>query len=160
MRYRGFRFVSLLVALGAAIPEAAGQPFAVMVHRSNPVYSLSWNDLRAIFSGGATRWPNQEKAVLAHREPGSPSNRFLMDRLLKTSWQDYKRSLQSLEFMGQEPAVFRVLNSDALACKFVFNVPGAVAVIEAASAAAPECRELRILKIDGYSPGQEGYRLK
>ena len=65
-----------------------------------------------------------------------------------------------MEFRGQEPVIVRVLNSDAAACKFVFNVPSAVAVLETASMAALECRDVRVLKIDGLLPGQEGYRLK
>ena len=134
------------------------------LHRGGaPVESdgnLSTLDLRAMFAGSVTHWPNQSRVVLAERENGSRANRFLMDRLLKTSWPDYKRSLENIEFMGQEPAIVRVLTSDAAACKFVFNVPGALALIESGSIAAPECRELRPLKIDGLAPGQEGYRLK
>ena len=51
-------------------------------------------------------------------------------------------------------------NSDQAACKFVFNVPSAVALIETSSLAAPECRDVRALQIDGLLPGQAGYRLK
>jgi len=150
-------FVSLLCS--AASPTPA-QPFAVVVDPSNPTVNLSSVDLRAMFTGSVTHWPNQSRIVLAHRENGSRPNRFLMDRLLKTSWPDYKRRLENLEFMGQEPVIVRVLASDAAACKFVFNVPGALALIESGSIAEPECRELRLLRIDGLAPGQEGYRLK
>jgi PBP superfamily domain len=145
---------------GLALPAAHAQSFSAVVHPSNPVSTLSLTSLRAIFSGTVTHWPDQSRIVLTHREIGSPVNLFLMDRFLKTSWQDYRRSLLGLEFMGQEPAIVRVLNSDPAACKFVFNVPAAVAVIETASTAAGACRDLRVLKIDGFLPGQGGYRLK
>lgn len=140
--------------------SASAQSFSVVVHPTNPVSDLSVSSLRAIFGGSVTRWPNQNKIVLAERGGGSPANRFLMARFLNISWQDYKRSLEGLEFMGQEPAIIRVLNSDSAACKFVFNVPAAVALIESASADSPECRDVRVLKIDGLLPGQGGYRLK
>jgi hypothetical protein len=149
-----------LTGFFAAVRLAAGQGFSVVVHPSNPVSNLSVSALHSMFSGTVTRWPNQTKIVLAQRNTGSPANRFLMQRFLNISWQDYKRSLEGLEFMGQEPAIVRVLNSDAAACKFVFNVPAAVALIESSSAAAPDCHDLRVLKIDGFLPGQGGYRLK
>jgi PBP superfamily domain len=144
--------------VNAQVPAAQG--FSVVVHSSNPVSSLSLTGLRAIFTGTVTHWPNQSKIVLAQRGSESPANQFLMARFLKTSWQDYKRSLAALEFMGQEPVIIRVLNSDPAACKFVFNVPSAVAVIESASTAALECRDVRVLRIGGFLPGDWGYRLK
>lgn len=154
------RAAALIGLLSAVAPLASAQGFSVVVHQSNPVSTLSVSGLRAIFSGAVTHWPNEAKIVLVHRAAGSPANQFLLGRFLNTSWQDYKRSLESLEFRGQEPVVVRVLNSDAAACKFVFNVPSAVALIESRSIAAPECRDLRVLKIDGLLPGQGGYRLK
>ncbi len=155
-----FQIATLAGLVFSAAPLVDAQGFSVVVHPSNPVGSLSLTGLRAIFTGTVTHWPNQSKIVLAQRESGSPANEFLMARFLKTSWQDYKRSLVGLEFMGQEPAILKVLNSDPAACKFVFNVPSAVAVIESASTPAAECRYLRVLKIDGFLPGQVGYRFK
>jgi hypothetical protein len=155
-----FRNAALAGLLIVASPMAVCQGFSVVVHPSNPVSAITVPALRAIFNGAVTRWPNQSKIVLAERTQGSPANRFLMDRFLKTSWQDYKRSLEELEFMGQEAATIRVLNSDAAACKFVFNVPTAVAMVESVSTAEPDCRDLRVVKIDGLLPGQGGYRLK
>ena len=144
------------------LPSApvSAQDFSVIVHRSNPVTSLTLSNLRDILFGNVTHWPNQSRIVLAERGSGSPVNRFLMGRILKTSWIDYKRSLEAIEFSGQDPVIVRVLNSDPAACKFVFNVPSALAVVETSSTAAAECRDLRVLKIDGLLPGQEGYHLK
>jgi len=154
------RTLILLSCLAPCAAPAAGQGFSVIVHQSNPVQNLSVTDLRAIFSGAVSHWPNHAKIVLAQRDNGSKPNGYLMDRLLKTSWQDYKRSLESLEFMGQEPVIFRVLNSDASACKFVFNVPSALALIETRSAAVADCRDVKVLRIEEHLPSQEGYKLK
>jgi hypothetical protein len=155
-----FQIATLAGLVLSTAPLVDAQGFSVVVHPSNAVSSLSLTALRAIFTGTVTHWPNQSKIVLAQRGSESPANQFLMTRFLNTSWQDYKRSLVGLEFMGQEPVILRVLNSDPAACKFVFNVPSAVAVIESASTAAAECRYVRVLKIDGFLPGQLGYRFK
>jgi hypothetical protein len=154
------RTLALLGCLAPSAAPAAGEEFSAIVHRSNPVENLSVKDLRAMFTGAISHWPNRVKIVLAQRESGSPPNGFLMARLLNTSWRDYKRSLETMEFEGQEPVTFRVLNSDLAACKFVFNVPSALALIATSSAASPECRDVRVLRIDGALPSQEGYKLK
>jgi hypothetical protein len=52
-----------------------------------------------------------------------------------------------------------VLNSDETALKFVWNVPGAVAVIDAALAASAPSR-VKVLRLDGKLPGEPGYPLQ
>lgn len=154
-------FPIALAAVALAVPSPSpAQNFSVVVHRSNPIVGLTLANLRDILSGAVTRWPNESRIVLAERSGGSPVNRFLMERILRTSWIDYKRSLEELEFRGQDPVILRVLNSDPAACKFVFNVPSALAVVQTASTTSAECRDVRVIKIDGLLPGQEGYRLK
>jgi len=54
----------------------------------------------------------------------------------------------------------KILNSEEAACKFVFNVPGSIALIETDSLRLPECGGVGIVRIDGRLPGQEGYRLR
>lgn len=160
------RRLSLLLSVVAACSRFAAaappapQRFVTIVHPSNPEQNLSVADLRAMFAGRLTHWPDSKRIVLVHRTSGSPPNRFLMDHLLKASWQDYKRSLENIEFTGQEPAIVRVLNSDSAACKFVFNVPSAIAVIEAPSVGEPACHDVKVIRIDGLLPAERGYRLQ
>jgi hypothetical protein len=155
--------MSILFAGGlrAAAPgSAAPSGFAVVVHRSNATGNLSVGDLRALFEGATTHWPDHSKVVLVERDAAGSATAFLTERLLKVSLTDYKRNLAGLEFKGAEPVTLRVLNSDPSACKFVFNVPSAIALIDAASLSSPDCSRVKVLKIDGRLPGEEGYRLK
>jgi hypothetical protein len=73
---------------------------------------------------------------------------------------EYKRRLASIEFGGAAPVTLKILNSEEAACKFVFNVPGSIALIETDSLRFPECSGVGIVRIDGQLPGQEGYRLR
>jgi hypothetical protein len=54
----------------------------------------------------------------------------------------------------------RILNSDAAVCKFVFNVPGSIALIGINSLALPECGAVQLISVDGKLPGEERYRLR
>jgi hypothetical protein len=146
-----------------AVPSGAltaAPAFAAVVHQSNPMNNLRLADLRAFFSGSAKRWPQGMKVVLVERDTAGDASRFLFDRILNTTPRDYKRHLANIEFMGAEPITLKILNSDAAACKFVFNVPGAIALIEAGSLESPECGQVQILRIDGKLPPDRGYALR
>ena len=111
--------------------------------------------------GGVTRqWGHGPKVVLIERQPESPSFRFLVGRVLNISANEYKRNLASIEFRGEAPVALKVLNSEATACKYMFYVPGAIALVEAGSLSTPECGQLKVVKIEGKLPAEDGYRLR
>jgi hypothetical protein len=153
----------IAVLLAVSTLDCAAEPvpgFAAVVHQSNPTHNLRFRDLLSIFQGVSPEWPNRSGVVLVERDAASPPFRYLMGRLLNTTPGEYKRSLQSIEYRGEVPVSIKVLNSDAAACQFVFNVPSAIAIIETASLTSPACGGIRVLRIDGKLPGEEGYRLK
>jgi len=153
--------LAIFIGLAIGTGGGAGLPtFAVVVHHSNPNTNLRFSDVQGLFSGSAKQWPNGSKVVLVERDAGSPAYRFLLDHILKMSATEYKRRLARIEFAGEAPVILKTLNSEEAACKFVFNVPGAIALIETGSLRTPECAGLELARIDGKLPGQEGYRLK
>jgi hypothetical protein len=158
------RVLQLIAALMAAPAlNFAAEPapaFAVVVHQSNPTHNLRFRDLVSLFQGASREWPTSSAVVLVERDAGSTPFRYLMERLLNTTPGEYKRSLQNIEYRGDLPVSIKILNSDAAACQFVFNVPSAIAIVEAGSLELPACGGIRVLRIDGKSPGEEGYRLK
>lgn len=149
--------MALLIGSGRA---ASGQSYAVVVHPSNPATNLRLADLRGFFSGAVKQWPNGSRVVLVARDYGSAAYQFLMRRVLNMSPAEYRRHLASIEFAGEAPVTLKVLNSEAAACKFVYNVPGSIALIEANSLQAPECHGVETLRIESKLPSEEGYRLR
>jgi len=158
------RMIPLVAALLAApLPHYGAEPaqaFAAVVHRSNPTRDMRLRDLTSLFGGTSRQWPNNSPVVLVERDAGSAPFRYLMGRLLNTTPGEYKRSLQNIEYRGEAPVSVKILNSDAAACQFVFNVPSAIAIVETGSLASPACGGIQVLRIDGKLPGEEGYRLK
>jgi hypothetical protein len=151
---------ALLVAptLHYAVEPAAA--FAAVVHPSNATRDLRLRDLTSLFEGANRQWPNRSGVVLVERDAGSAPFRYLMGRLLNTTPGEYKRSLQNIEYRGETPVSIKILNSDAAACQYVFNVPSAIAIVETRSLALPACGGIQVLRIDGKLPSEEGYRLK
>jgi hypothetical protein len=157
------RILRLIAALLAApMPHYGADPagFAAVVHQSNPIHNLRFGDLLSMFEGASREWPNGSRVVLVERDAGSAPFRYLIGHLLNTTPGEYKRSLQSIEYRGDLPVSIKILNSDAVACQFVFNVPSAIAIVETGSLALPACGAVQALRIDGKLPGEEGYRLK
>ena len=155
--------MTLTLAVAAlAISALAGMAssFAVVVHRSNPTSSIRFADLRAFFSGDIKQWPHGVKLVLVERDLESDVFRFLMHHVLNTTAVEYQRRLANIEFKGETAVTVRILNSDGAACKFVFNVPGAIAVIGTNSLALPECSQVQLIMVDGKLPGEEKYGLR
>jgi hypothetical protein len=148
---------ALLVTVSLA---SASSSFAVVVHRSNPISSIRLSDLRAFFGGETKQWPRGVKMVLVERDLKSDVFQFLMQRVLSTTAVEYQRRLANIEFKGETPVTLRVLNSDAAACKFVFNVPGAIALIDTNSLALPECIAVQLVRVDGKLPADDKYRLR
>ncbi|HLK22856.1 MAG TPA: hypothetical protein VKT81_28115 [Bryobacteraceae bacterium] len=152
-----------LLSLGLLIGSgSAGNfgTFAVVIHQSNPNTNLLFADIRALFGGATKQWSNGSKVVLVERDSSSPAYHFLIERILRTTAVEYKRRLLSIEYSGEAPATVKVLNSEQAACKFVFNVPGAIALIESRSLTLPECSGLVTPRIDGRLPSQSGYPLR
>jgi hypothetical protein len=156
------RILQLIAALLAAptLDCAAETNFAAVVHQSNPTHNLRFRELLSLFQGASREWPNSSVVVLVERDAGSEPFRYLMERLLNTTPGEYKRSLQNIEYRGEVPVSIKILNSDAAACQFVFNVPSAIAIVETGSLALPACNAVQVLRIDGKLPGDQGYRLK
>ncbi len=149
--------------LAAPALDSAAEPaptFAVVVHQSNPTHNLRLRDLVALFQGTSREWPNSSAVVLVERDAGSAPFRYLMARLLNTTPGEYKRRLQNIEYRGDLPVSIKILNSDAAACQFVFNVPSGIAIVETESLGLPACGGIQVLRIDDKLPGDEGYRLK
>jgi hypothetical protein len=158
------RIIALIAALLAAptLDDAAPPAgvFAAVVHQSNATHNLRFGDLLSMFGGASRGWANGSRVVLVERDAGSAPFQYLMVRLLNTTPGGYKRSLQSIEYRGDLPVSIKILNSDAAACQFVFNVPSAIAIVGTGSLALPACGGIQVLRIDGKLPGEEGYRLK
>ena len=142
----------LTVFMAATATEPGAEPvrsFAAVVHPSNPMHDVRLRDVASFFEGANRQWPNNAPVVLVERDTSSAPYRYLMSRVLNTTPMEYKRRLQSIEYRGEAPVAIKVLNSDEAACQFVFNVPTAIAIIEAQSLHSAACAPVQVLRIEG-----------
>ena len=145
-----------LVAPAAATPE---EPLAILVNKSNPLDSISPQQLRGMLLGEVWHWPARQRITIVERDTASEVYRKMLRQLLRMTEKEYRRALLAVEFRGESAPLIKTLNTDDGAYKFVFNVPNAIAVVGAVPAGAV-ASQVKVLRVDGKLPGDEGYALK
>lgn len=151
-------FLSMWIAMSVA--GSAKEPIlTVIVNKSNPVESISKVELRALLLGKIAQWPNKLRVTLVEREASSPTFQKTLQLVLHMSEGDYDRWLIQAEFRGEKTPLIKTLNSDEGAGKFVFNVPGAIAVTDGVPSLALSS-EIKVLRVDGRLPGDPEYTFK
>jgi ABC-type phosphate transport system substrate-binding protein len=144
----------------ATAPGSDPRPvLAVVVHKSSPVDDLYSANLRKMLTGELRAWPDASRVVVIEQPEDSATQQRSLRVVLKNTPSIYKRQLLETQFQGREMPAIRVLNSDETAIKFVWNVPGAFAIVDGAAAASAGAR-VKILKIDGKLPDEQGYSLR
>ncbi len=141
---------------GGSAPQ--GGPLAVVVHKSSRQENITTGELRKMLTGDLRVWQDSSPVVLVQQPDENPSQKRMLKILLKTTPAGYNNQLLQVQFQGRALPAIRVLNSDANAIAFVWNVPGAVSVVDAA--AAEGSIHVKILRVDGKLPGEAGYPLQ
>jgi len=132
---------------------------AIVVHRSNPVASLSMDQLRQLFSGGILYWDavggNVAEVVLVSREDGSGARRLFEDRVM----DDHPVSLTAV-VMPTSRDVVEYVGKTPSAIGYVSRGLVMVAASNTATGGSPLGAEpdVRVVPIDDALPTLEALR--
>jgi hypothetical protein len=132
---------------------------AVVVHKSSPYDDLPSGTVSKILGGELWAWPDSRTVVLVQRPPETLVYQEMLRLVLHTDLSAYKRHLIQLEFQGKELPLIKTLSSDETVLKFVGNVPGAIAAVDAAALGGVVSR-IKIIRVDGKFPGERGYQFQ
>lgn len=162
------RTATILLVVGAAAllqwaPQArvaASQPkqesLAIIVNQSNPVDNLSLTELRAVFLGERSHWPNGRRITLVMMEQGQPERDAILREICRLSESDFHRRILQDLFTGEVLVSPKTLATPVGVRKFVFNVPGAIGYLR------PEEVDgsVKVIRLDGHLPGDADYWLR
>ena len=137
---------------------AAKGRVAVVVHKSNTLTDLSSADLRKIFLGDQTRWPDNEKITILLLPPGSEERTAVLKILLRMSDDDFMRHWISRVFQGEATAGPKTASSPASMLRLVAGLPSAFGMLDAGDAPAGDSG-VKVLRVDGKAPSDDGYPL-
>ena len=158
--------VLLLAASPRAIFGAAGQPpqaeangdqdLAIIVNQSNPVDNLSQQELRTVFLGERSHWPNGRRITLVMMEPGFAERKAVLHEIYHMNESDFSRHFMQGLFTGEVFVSPKTLASPVGVRKFVFNVPGAIGYVRASDVDDT----VKVIRIDGHLPDDKDYSLR
>ncbi len=146
--------MALAVSLALAAAPALAEPVAVVVNRDNPRSDLSIEELRSVFLGRRTEWPDGTRVVPVDQAPSAPGRAAFLQAVLRMTaarfaeqWVD-----QQVRGAGSAPVV---ASSPAAAVRYVAKTRGAVAFVPL-SVVTPA---VKVISVGGKVPGEPGYAI-
>ncbi len=137
-------------------PEITRQNLAIIVNKANPVDDLSLRDLRKVFLGERSHWPNGRRITLVMMESDQPERKALIREVCQMSESDFRRHFLHGLFTGEVFVSPKTLASPVGVRKFVFNVPGAIGYVRATDVDD----SIKVLRINGRLPFDREYGLR
>jgi phosphate transport system substrate-binding protein len=162
LRYASIVVVILAIAsvrdpMPRSHPQAAHpkESLVIIVNRENPLENLTMAELRTVFLGERSHWPNGRRITLVMMDSG-PERETLVRNVCRMSESDLRRRYLQGLLTGEVLVSPKTLATAVGVRKFVFNVPGAVGYLR------PEDIDdsVKVIRIDGHLPSDPEYPLR
>ena len=156
-----FSIAALSLALAPTLgrlPEpqiTTEQNLAIVVSLSNPVENLSMAELRRIFLGERSHWPNGRRITLVMMEPGQPERAVVLRDICQMNETDFNNHFLHGVFTGEVLVSPKTLATPVGVRKFVFNVPGAIGYLRVSDLDS----SVKAVRVDERGPEDKGYKL-
>jgi len=155
------RFILLLLSVVFAfslpsLTQVYSGEYAVIVNPNNPVQNVSTSQLRKIVLGDEKFWAGRIPVSLILQNDRSVEHDFVLRRLVNMSQGDYKEHWSTLIFRGVVTSEPLMVPSNGLASGLVQSQMGAVCIMRIDN--VPRSA-VKVLRVDGKLPGEEGYPL-
>jgi ABC-type phosphate transport system substrate-binding protein len=136
--------------------NSAESNLAIIVNSTNPAEGMSLVELRKVFLGERSHWPNGRRITLVMMEPGQPERKALIREVCQMNESDFSRHFLQGVFTGEVFVSPKTLASPVGVRKFVFNVPGAIGYIRASDIDST----IKVIRVDGRLPSDRDYSLR
>jgi ABC-type phosphate transport system substrate-binding protein len=144
------------VVPSSPVGHGADQTVAIIVNQSNPVENYSFDELRKIFLGERSHWPNGRRITLVMLDPAQPERKAILRDIYGMTEKDFNNHFIQGVFTGAVFVSPKTLGSSAEVRRFVFNVPGAIGYVRGSDVD----QTVKVLRIDGHTPEDNDYRIK
>lgn len=144
---------AILAALLTLIAAPAlAEPIVVIVNRENPKTNLTAEELKSIYLGKRTEWPDGARTVPVDQAPSAPARAAFLRAVLGMSDAEYAEHWVDQQVRGAGSAP-KAAASPASAVKYVAKVRGAVAFVPASQVT----KEVKVVYVNGKWPTDPGY---
>jgi ABC-type phosphate transport system substrate-binding protein len=138
-----------------ASAQAGPGDLAIIAHPDVPVDALTLPELRQVFKGERQYWSKDLPVVLFVRAASSAERTAVLKVIFQMAEQQFQNYWTAKTFRAEAGSSPKNLTSNELTQRFVAAKPGAVGFM-AASDVKPG---VKVLRIDGRLPGEQGYKL-
>ena len=146
------------VALAGALNTLAQdkvEQLAIIVNPASSLSDISFADLQRYFKAERTKTPEGTKILIAMMEVGRPERDAALKLIYKMSEEEYNDYFVGQTFTGAVTAAPKSFPSAANVKRYVAENRGAIGYIRASEADD----SVKVLKINGKSPGEAEYKL-
>lgn len=144
------RLLTVMLAAVLLTPLAHSKQLAVVTDAANPVAEMSSAELIKIFNLHTRSWADGRTVVLVLRDPSSSEMHIALRKLFNMT------PAEASTFIQSHRGAIMVADSDDAVIRFVSATRGAIGVIDLYSLT----KDVKVLKIDGKLPVEQGYLLK
>lgn len=151
--------LTLALVIGAAAYLAAQRSaadIAIVVHSDTPVTDLTIAEVRKIFLGEQQYWSAKLPVVLLIRAPAARERDVVLRVIYEMTEAQFKRYWIAKIFRAEAATAPKTVYSNQMALELVTAVPGAIAFVDARDVKPG----VKVLRVDGHRPGEEGYPLR
>ena len=127
-----------------------------MVHKDTEVDNLSMHELRNIFLANQQFWPNRSRIILLVRAPESDERDFVLDSIYRMDEARFRQYWIAKMFCAEVPRGPKIVFSTDMTLDLVVAIPGSISFMRADDVTD----EIKLIRIDGKLPSDEGYPLK
>ncbi len=129
---------------------------AIVVHKNTEVENLSLSELRNIFRSNQQFWPNRSRIVLLVRAAQSDERDYVLSNIYEMSEDEFRRYWIAKMFRAEVPTGPKVVFSTGMTLDLVVAIPNSISFMRADNVTD----NVKVVRIDGKLPGEDGYPLK
>jgi len=141
---------------GPPPPPVPDDTLAIIVNQSNTIDDLSLKDLRTVFLGERSHWPNGRRITLVMMDPGRSERKAVLRDVCHMNETEFSRHFLQGLFTGEVFVSPKTLSTSVGVRKFVFNVPGAIGYLRASDVDGT----VKVIKVNGHRPDEADYPLR
>jgi len=148
--------LTVLVCAPAGAESQAPADIAVVVNAGVSVENLTLAELRRILVGDREFWASGSRVTILIRAPIARERDAVVRDVCQMTEAQFRQHWIGKVFRADTPSGPKIVYSSEMAIDQVSRTPGAITFIEGPVTS----RNVKVLRIDGRSPGQPGYRLR
>ena len=145
----------LLLVRFTPLGAQAGGQVAIVVHPDVPIDNLTLNELRRLLLGDREFWPASVRVTLLIRAPIAHERDVVLKNVCQMTEAQFRQHWIGKVFRAETALAPKIAYSNEMAVDLVNRIPGAITFMDASQVG----KGLKVVRIEGRLPGENGYEL-